>query len=87
MAKQTGAVLRFVELGPDETLTADGFRAVIGPKTRLVSVAHVSNTLGAAPHPAAPFVPFCVTLSCVRSPVHLSQANAFDYTLSVPSKV
>lgn len=62
VAQRTGAVLKFVELGPNEAPTADGFRAAITPKTRLVATAHVSNTLGvhcphhiAAANPAARF--------------------------------
>ena len=47
VAQRTGAVLRFARLGADEALTADSFRQVIGPRTRLVATAHVSNTLGA----------------------------------------
>ena len=46
LAKRTGAILRFVGLSPDETLTADAYRELITPRTRLVSVIHVSNVLG-----------------------------------------
>ncbi len=43
---QTGAVLRVVPIGDDGALDLDAFDALLGPRTRLVAVAHVSNALG-----------------------------------------
>ena len=47
VAQRTGAVLRFAELGPGGAAPdVDSYRAVVGPRTRLIATAHVSNTLG-----------------------------------------
>lgn len=46
IAKQTGAVLKFVELTETEELDLEQFKSLISDRTRLVSVMHVSNTLG-----------------------------------------
>ncbi len=46
VAQKTGAVLRFVGLTPAETLDLDHYRSLLSPKTRLVSLVQVSNTLG-----------------------------------------
>lgn len=46
VAKRTGAVLRYVELAPDGTITVDALRSVIGPRTRIVALSKVSNVLG-----------------------------------------
>jgi len=46
VAQKTGAVLKFVELTPEETFDFEQFKKLISEKTKLVSVAHISNTLG-----------------------------------------
>ena len=46
-ARRAGAKLRFIELGDDGELDIDSARAAIGPRTRIVSIAHMSNVLGA----------------------------------------
>ncbi|MBW4630433.1 MAG: SufS family cysteine desulfurase [Iphinoe sp. HA4291-MV1] len=46
VAQKTGAVLKFVELAPEETFDLEQFKKLISDKTKLVSVVHVSNTLG-----------------------------------------
>jgi cysteine desulfurase/selenocysteine lyase len=46
VAAKTGAVLKFVELTPEETLDLAHFQKLLSDKTKLVSVVHVSNTLG-----------------------------------------
>ena len=46
VAQKTGAVLKFVELTPEETFDLEQFNKLISDKTKLVSVVHVSNTLG-----------------------------------------
>ncbi len=43
---QTGAVLRVAPIGDDGALDLDAFDALLGPRTRLVCVVHVSNALG-----------------------------------------
>lgn len=46
VAQKTGAVLKFVELTPAESFDLEQFKQLISDKTKLVSVGHVSNTLG-----------------------------------------
>lgn len=46
VAQRTGAVLKFVELTDTEEFDFDRFKTLISEKTKLVSVVHVSNTLG-----------------------------------------
>lgn len=46
MAQKTGAVLKFVELTEAQTFDLEQFKGLISDKTKLVSVVHVSNTLG-----------------------------------------
>ncbi|HEY9824809.1 MAG TPA: SufS family cysteine desulfurase [Stenomitos sp.] len=46
VAQRTGAVLKFVELTDAEEFDLDHFRSLLSDKTKLVSVVHVSNTLG-----------------------------------------
>ncbi|MBW4601095.1 MAG: SufS family cysteine desulfurase [Calothrix sp. FI2-JRJ7] len=46
VAQKTGAVLKHVELTEEETFDFEHFKTLISEKTKLVSVVHVSNTLG-----------------------------------------
>ncbi|WP_424016927.1 aminotransferase class V-fold PLP-dependent enzyme [Halorientalis pallida] len=46
IAKKTGATVRFIEVDEDGYLDMDHARELIGPDTAMVSVVHVSNTLG-----------------------------------------
>lgn len=46
VAQKTGAVLKFVELAAEETFDLEQFQKLVSDKTKLVSVVHVSNTLG-----------------------------------------
>ncbi|UJP11394.1 SufS family cysteine desulfurase [Microbacterium sp. KUDC0406] len=46
LAARTGATLRVVPLDDDGALRLDVAAALIGPRTRLVAVTHVSNVLG-----------------------------------------
>jgi cysteine desulfurase/selenocysteine lyase len=46
VAQRTGAVLKFVELTATEEFDLDQFKSLLSNKTKLVSVVHVSNTLG-----------------------------------------
>ncbi|MEM9136776.1 MAG: SufS family cysteine desulfurase [Cyanobacteria bacterium P01_F01_bin.42] len=46
VAKQTGAVLKFVELTDIQEFDLEQFKALVNDRTKLISVAHVSNTLG-----------------------------------------
>lgn len=46
LAKQTGAVLKFVQLTPDMTFDFDHYCSMLSSKTKIVSVAYASNVLG-----------------------------------------
>ena len=46
LAQKTGAVLKFVELTETEEFNLEQFKTLISDKTKLVSIVHVSNTLG-----------------------------------------
>ena len=46
LAQRTGAILKFVQLTPDETFDLNHFVTLLSPKTKLVAVAHASNVLG-----------------------------------------
>lgn len=46
VAQKTGAVLKYVELTETEEFDLAQFKSIISNKTKLVSVVHVSNTLG-----------------------------------------
>jgi len=46
VAARTGAVLKFVKLSPEQGLDMEHFKELLGPNTKLVTIAHVSNTLG-----------------------------------------
>jgi cysteine desulfurase / selenocysteine lyase len=46
LAQEKGARLRYAELTPDGTLDLAQVASLIGPRTRLVTVVHMSNVLG-----------------------------------------
>lgn len=46
VAEERGVVLRFALPGPDGVVDPETVRELVGPRTRLVSVHHVSNVLG-----------------------------------------
>ncbi|MBE7517685.1 MAG: cysteine desulfurase [Thermoflexaceae bacterium] len=46
LAKRTGAVLRYVDITGEGELAIDQLRAIIGPRTKLVTIVHMSNVLG-----------------------------------------
>ena len=46
LSQQTGAVLRVVPINDAGELILDAFTALLGPRTKLVAVTHVSNALG-----------------------------------------
>ena len=46
IAQKTGAILKYVELTPSEELDFEQYKSLLSDKTKLVSVVHVSNTLG-----------------------------------------
>lgn len=46
LAKEKGAVLKFIEIEADGTFSLDKIREIITPKTKIVSVAMASNVMG-----------------------------------------
>jgi selenocysteine lyase/cysteine desulfurase len=46
IAQRTGAVLKVVPLTAEFTLDIDAFKALLSERTKIVSIAHVSNALG-----------------------------------------
>ena len=46
LAEQKGAALRIVPINDNGEFLMDEYRKLLGPRTRLVSIAHVSNSLG-----------------------------------------
>lgn len=46
IAQKTGAVLKFVELTETQEFDLDHYRSLLSDQTKLVSVVHISNTLG-----------------------------------------
>jgi len=46
VCKETGAVLRVVPINDDGELQLDEYERLLGPRTRLVAIVHVSNALG-----------------------------------------
>ncbi|MBV9354828.1 MAG: cysteine desulfurase [Chloroflexi bacterium] len=46
VAQDTGATIRLLPLTDNATLDMDAFRSALGPRTRVVAVAHASNVLG-----------------------------------------
>jgi len=46
LRERLGVVLRFAPVLQDGSLDMEGFRRLLGPKTRMVAVSHMSNVLG-----------------------------------------
>ncbi len=46
IAQKTGAVIKYVGLTPEETFDFEQYKSLLSEKTKLVTIVHVSNTLG-----------------------------------------
>jgi cysteine desulfurase/selenocysteine lyase len=46
VAQDTGARVRLIQLTPDGAIDLDDFRELLGPRTRVIAIAHASNVLG-----------------------------------------
>jgi cysteine desulfurase/selenocysteine lyase len=55
LRERKGVVLKFVPVRDDGALDMEAFQALLGPKTRLVAISHMSNVLGTV-NPAAEIV-------------------------------
>ena len=76
LAQRSGARLRFIELSADGEFDLDQARSLFNPRTRIVSVAHMSNVLGViAPVPElvemARAVDATVILDAAQSAPHM----------------
>ncbi len=47
LRERHGIVLKFIPVDEDGVLDLDAYRALLGPKTRMVAVSHMSNVTGA----------------------------------------
>jgi cysteine desulfurase/selenocysteine lyase len=95
LAEKTGCVLKFVGLNADEALDMNDMRSLVGPRTKLISVAHVSNTLGCV-NPTAEIVALArsvgakVLLDCCQSVPHMPvdvQALGADWIVASGHKM
>ncbi len=91
VAEQTGAVIRRVPVRDDGTLDLGGFEAQLSGSTRLVGVAHVSNSLGtlnpvtemvAAAHQVGALVLVDGAQAVAHGPVDLTELDADFYAFS-----
>ena len=95
LASRKGATLRFVELTATEELDLQQLDDLVGPRTKLVSLAHVSNTLGSvldvdAVVRAARSVGAKVLLDACQSVPHMSvdvQALGVDWIVASSHKM
>jgi cysteine desulfurase / selenocysteine lyase len=55
VCRERGAVLRVIPMNDDGELLLDAYEAILGPRTRLVAVVHVSNALGTI-NPVRPMI-------------------------------
>ncbi|MCL5116608.1 MAG: cysteine desulfurase [Firmicutes bacterium] len=46
LARRTGAVLRYIELADDGTISLEAIREAVTPRTRLLALSRISNVLG-----------------------------------------
>ena len=49
IAKERGAIMRYADIDEDGSLRLDHLESLIGPKTKMVAIAHASNVLGIHP--------------------------------------
>ena len=72
LRERKGLVLRFVPVLDDGSLDMDAYRALLGPKTRMVALTHMSNVLGTI-NPAAEII---AAAHAIGVPVLLDGAQA-----------
>jgi cysteine desulfurase/selenocysteine lyase len=72
LRERHGIVLRFIPVTDDGSLDMDAYRALLGPKTRMVAVTHMSNVLGTI-NPVAEII---ATAHAIGAPVLLDGAQA-----------
>ncbi|MCU0837633.1 MAG: cysteine desulfurase [Rhodospirillales bacterium] len=91
LREEKGIILRVVPIDDDGVLKLDAYRALLGPRTRLVSIAHVSNALGTVnpvaeivreAHRAGAFVLIDGCQAVPHYPVDVRELGADFYALS-----
>jgi cysteine desulfurase / selenocysteine lyase len=91
LAEQTGASLKVIGVDDDGELRLDSYLAMLGERTKLVAIAHVSNVLGtivpvgpmiAAAHQAGARVLVDGAQAVAHLPVRVGQLDADFYTFS-----
>ncbi|HJP40981.1 MAG TPA: cysteine desulfurase [Dehalococcoidia bacterium] len=91
LAERTGAIVRAVDIREDGQLDLDAMRDSIGPRTKLVTIAHVSNVLGtinpvaeisAMAHEAGALVCLDGAQSVPHMPVNIGQTGCDFYAFS-----
>ena len=91
LRERRGVTLRFVPVTDDGALDMDAFHALLGPKTQLVALTHMSNVTGAisdaraiaaAAHAAGAVVLFDGSQAVVHRPVDVRAISADFYVFS-----
>ena len=91
LAERTGASIRVIPLLDDGSLSIPDFEELLNPKTKLVGVVHVSNSLGTinpvaqiieAAHKVGAVVLVDGAQALAHRPVNVAQLGADFYTLS-----
>ena len=91
VAERTGAVLKVVPVDEDGALDWPAFQKLLGPRTRIVAMVHVSNSLGtitpverivAAAHAAGAVVLLDGAQAAAHVPVDVSQIGCDFYAFS-----
>jgi cysteine desulfurase/selenocysteine lyase len=75
VCQQTGAVLRVIPINDDGELVFEEFQRMLGPKTKMLAVVHVSNALGTV----APVRRMCEVARRQGVPVLLDGAQAVPH--------
>lgn len=91
LAEQTGATIKVIPVDEDGELRLDSYLGMLGERTKMVAVAHVSNVLGtivpigpmiAAAHQAGARVLVDGAQAVAHLPVRVGQLDADFYTFS-----
>ena len=81
IARERGARVRFAPVRDDGTIDADGFRALLSPRTKIVSLVHLSNALGTVNPLADLFTAArAVGAACVADCAQSASLGALDVT-------
>lgn len=91
MAEDRGAVLKVIPFNDQGVLDLDAYRSLLSPRTKIVSIAHISNTLGTInpikqmvqmAHDAGAFVLVDGAQAAPHHPIDVQDLNADFYVFS-----